>query len=380
MKTIYVPILKAKKGEFDAITHLSERGIDFITPWFDVPQLNESARKKSEPIQTFLNKKASDLAKAWAGRSIFIDLPRWATNAQTENGEHVLPFLCNRLELLDVNVNPIVDYVRWEDPVYENALRGIKLENGRNFCIRLNMDADTIDDMSDSDYFNERLFEIIKKLEIDPSKIKLLIDFGDVSKQSHHIDGMIKNAKQAIYLTRQIGFSQFMLAGCSLSPFIPSAVKTVNTTGLVLRKEMLTWRTLLSENPLLNITFADYGVRNPSSSDEPIKNPNTNGKVRYTIEKEYFIARGPPLNSGLKFNKFNHLAGIVVASDKYLGSSFSWGDEQLSLYSDPEHKTGNYTTWVSIDTNHHIESVVMEVMEFKRHLVASAHKSLGKGF
>lgn len=185
---------------------------------------------------------------------------------------------------------------------------------------------------------------------------------------------MIKNAKQAIYLTRQIGFSQFMLAGCSLSPFISSAVKTVNTTGLVLRKEMLTWRTLLSENPLLNITFADYGVRNPGSSDEPIKNPNTNGKVRYTIEKEYFIARGHPLNSGLKFKQFNHLAKAVVASEKYLGSNFSWGDEQLSLYSDPHHKTGNHTTWVSIDTNHHIESVLMEVLEFKRQLAASVHK------
>lgn len=178
MKTIYVPILKAKKGEFDALTHLSKRGINYITPWFDVPQLDESARKKIEPIQTFLNKKASDLADAWAGKYVFIDLPHWATNAHTESGEHVLPYLCNQLELLDVNVNPIVDYARWEDPVYENALRGIKLENGCNFCIRLNMDADTIDDMSDSDYFNERLFEIIKKLEIDPSKIKLLIVLG----------------------------------------------------------------------------------------------------------------------------------------------------------------------------------------------------------
>ncbi|MCK4840503.1 MAG: beta family protein [Methylococcales bacterium] len=373
MKIIYVPILKAKKGEFDAITHLSERGIDFITPWFDVPQLDESARKKIEPIQTFLNKKASDLAKAWAGRTIFIDLPRWATNAQTENGEHVLPFLCNRLELLDVNVNPIVDYVRWEDPVYENALRGIKLENGRNFCIRLNMDADTIDDMSDSDYFNGRLLEIIKKLEIDPSKIKLLIDFGDVSKQSHHIDGMIKNAKQAIYLTRQIGFSQFMLAGCSLPPFISSAVKTQNTTGLVLRKEMLTWRTLLSETPSLDIVFADYGVRNPSSSDESSPFPNTNGKIRYTIDKEYFIARGHPVNSGYKYKQFNHLAKVIITSEYYLSSKFSWGDKQLFLYSDPAHKPGSHTTWVSIDTNHHIESVLMEVMEFKRQLLTSAH-------
>jgi hypothetical protein len=381
MKPIYVPILKAKKGEFDALAHLSERAINQIVPWFDVPRLDENARKKSElhlepPVESFLNKTALGIAKVWASKPIFIDLPRWATHAQTESGEHVIPYLRNRLELLGIIVNPVVEYASWDDPVYVNALKGIILDDGRNFCIRLNMDVDTVEDMSDPDYFIERLSDIVKQLNINPANTYLLIDFGDVSSQAHFIEGMVDKAKQTISLVRKSGFSQFILAGSSLPTSIDKAVKARNTTGLVLRKEMITWRTLLSEKQSLNITFADYGVRNPSASDESMPFPNANGKIRYTIGEQYVIARGNSLNLGSGYGQFNYLAQTVSTSEYYLGSKFSWGDERISYYSKPDSKgSGNQTTWIAIDTNHHIETVLMEVLEFSLQLTAKKARS-----
>lgn len=334
MNPIYVPLLKAKKGEFDALIHLSERATNQIVPWFDVPRLDENARKKSEqssepPVESFLNKIASGIAKAWAGKPIFIDLPRWATNAQTENAEHVIPYLRNRLELLGIAVNPVVDYTSWDDDsdsIYVNAMKSIRLENGRNYCIRLNMDVDTVEDIkADPDYVTERLFDIIEQLDIDPSKAYLLIDFGDISSQIHSSDQIVDKTRLAISLVQPCGFSQIILAGSSLPSTINLAVKTQNSTGLVRRKEMVAWRKLLSENQSLNITFADYGVRNPSASDESMPFPNANGKIRYTIDSQYFIARGCALNTGLKYQQFYNLAQIVVDSEHYLGAKFSWG-------------------------------------------------------
>jgi hypothetical protein len=377
MNLVYVPILKSKKGEFDALAHLYPKASNQIIPWFDVPRLDDKARKKSEqdskpPIESFLNKVAVDINKAWTAKSIFMDLPRWATNAQTENGEHVIPYLRNRLELLGITVNPVIDYVSWDDPVYVNAMKGIRLDIGRNFCIRLNMDFDTVEDMADPDYFVDRLSDIIQQLDIDPSKTYLLIDFGDVSSQAHFIVEMVDKAKLAISLVSECGFSKIMLAGSSLPTSIDLAVKAQNSTGLVLRKEMMVWRTLLSENQSLNITFADYGVRNPSAGDEPMPFPNANGKLRYTIDKEYFITRGYPLNTGSKYQQFCNLAQTVVESEHYLGPKSSWGDERMLSYSKNESEgPGNQTTWIAIDTNHHIETVFLEVLEFNRKLTAN---------
>jgi hypothetical protein len=371
MKPIYVPILKAKKGEFDALTHLYERASNNakqIIPWFDVSPIKEN-------IESYLNKTAQNIAKVCEGREIFVDLPRWATNAQTEGGEHIIPYLFNQLECLNVNVNPVVEYVSWDDPIYANAVKNIALEKERSFCIRLNMDIDTVADIfADPDYVSDHILDILNTLELNPAETYLLIDFGDVSGQAHFVSGMIDKAKQAIFLVQEIGFSKVMLAGSSLPPSIELAVKDKNSTGLVLRKEMMTWQTLLLDNPSLNIIFADYGVRNPSSGDESKPYPNANGKLRYTIDKHYFIVRGYALNSGLKYQQFCNLAKIVVNSKHFLSAKFSWGDERILFYSDSECNFGNQTTWIAIDTNHHIETVVMEILEFNRQIAAIKSK------
>ncbi len=384
MNSIYVPILKAKEGEFVALIHLSERASNQIVPWFDVPQLDNDTRIKSEarsesPIESFLNKKALAIADAWLGKPIFceskpifMDLPRWAPNAQTESGEHVIPYFRNQLESLGVIVNPVVKYDVWGDPVYVNAMKGIRLENGRSFCIRLNMDVDTVEDIkAEPDYVVERLSNIIEQLSINPSETYLLIDFGDVSGHVYSIEEMLDIAKQSISLIQGIGFFKIMLAGSSLPPFISLAVKEQNSTGLVLRKEMMIWQALLSETPSINIIFADYGVRNPNSNDGSKGGRNTNGKIRYTIDKHYFIARGHSLyDADFGFEQFCDLAKIVFNSGHYLEKAFSWGDKQIFLHSNPANKTGSQTTWISIDTNHHIETVLMEILEFNRQLTA----------
>lgn len=383
MKPIYVPILKAKQGEFDALAHLSERASNQIIPWFDIPRLSDINREKFEkyskpPIQSFLNDIAFNIANAWSGKpifdeskSIFMDLPQWSPDAQIENGEHIIPYLLKQLERLEVNVNPVVRYDFWDDPVYVNTLKNINLKSERHYCIRLDMDINTVDDIrADPDYVSERLIDIIQQLELNPAETYLLIDFGDVSKQSDFIEEMIDKAKQAISLVQQCGFSRIMLGGASLPISIAEAVDNKDSEGLVIRKEMMTWQILLSENPSLNIIFADYGVRNPNSKDESKGNKYTNGKIRYTTsDKNYFIARGHWLyNSDDKFHQFCDLAKTVITSEYYLGEAFSWADKQLSLHSNPKSKSGNLSEWITIDTNHHIETVAMEVLEFNQQL------------
>lgn len=372
MSLIYTPILKAKKGEFNALSHLSERAKNQIIPLFDIPIIKE----EKEGIESSLHKTANNIEKVWAShsshdeqKSIFIDFPRWIPNAQTENGEHVIPYLCNRLEQLNIQVNPVVRYDCWEDSIYMNAIKGMRLKKGNNFCIRLDMDSDTVADIkADPDHVTEQLSKIIEQLELNPSEIYLLIDFGDISKQSRCIENVFDEAKQTISLVQKYGFSKIMLAGASLPISIDLAVNQRDSTGLVLRKEMMVWQMLLSEHPDLNIIFADYGVQNPSSSDESKPYPHANGKIRYTINNQCFIARGHPLNTGLKYSQFRNLAKTVVDSGHFLSEQFSWGDRQIILRKNPESATGNLTTWISIDTNHHIETVVMEVMEFNRQL------------
>ena len=61
------------------------------------------------------------------------------------------------------------------------------------------------------------------------------------------------------------------------------------------------------------------------------------------------------------------LSQIVIDSMYYMGNTFSWGDQRIMDCSNKKLK-GNGGTWVSIDTNHHIHTVLTEVFEFERTL------------
>lgn len=70
------------------------------------------------------------------------------------------------------------------------------------------------------------------------------------------------------------------------------------------------------------------------------------------------------------------LAKKLVESQHYLGPEFSWGDSQILQGSLGQGTPGNSTTWIAIDTNHHIAYVVAEVMEFEKSVTATSVETI----
>ncbi|MGY0523054.1 beta family protein, partial [Pseudomonas aeruginosa] len=85
--------------------------------------------------------------------------------------------------------------------------------------------------------------------------------------------------------------------------------------------EVLAWKGFLQAYPTASLYFGDYGVRNPRAADNIIA-PDMNGKIRYTIENSYFIARGHSLRRENKAAQNNVLARAIVESPHYMGENF----------------------------------------------------------
>ncbi|KPN87742.1 beta family protein [Pseudomonas nunensis] len=375
MTAVYVPILKAKAGELAALMHLKDVAVEQIIPWFDISPINDEKLEKLNgqlfpPVESYLSGVAAEISTVWKSRKIFLDMPKWATNAQTEGGEHVIPFLRNQLASFRVSADLVVDYVRWDDPVYANALRGARVTGDCNFALRLVMDSDTVEELSEEEFFLERLADISDTLDFDPALVMVMIDFGDISNEKHTMPDLVSKSERAIDILKKAGFKIFRLAGCSLPAFISQSIKKQNSTGLVVRKEMGAWRTLIVQPGLELLGFSDYGIRGPNAKETGGAS-NANGKIRYTIEKEIFIARGYPLTEGLKGAQHQELARLVIKSGSWAGEKFSWGDKEILRCSEGAF-SGNSSDWIAIDTNHHIHSVVREVIEYRELVAAKA--------
>jgi hypothetical protein len=82
-----------------------------------------------------------------------------------------------------------------------------------------------------------------------------------------------------------------------------------------------------------------------------------------------FIERGHAFRDDGNQAQMYGLSLRLVTSAHFLGSGFSWGDDQILLCS-RRVVLGSTTLWVAIDTNHHLTFVVQEVEEFERGVAA----------
>ncbi|ENB6684016.1 beta family protein [Yersinia enterocolitica] len=362
----YMPILKAKKGELDAIESMLPypQVMKDMLPIFEIPYLSKKQRlaKKyssiGNPVEFFLNNSIKKLSEKMQKFPMGIDISRWPPNSALESGEHILSHIISALSNTGCNVIPVVGYDRWEDDEYATTLQQLGTSQ-TDFIIRLNSFA--FEDMIEEDPFFETIDDILASLGAMPENCSVVIDFEDITKVS--IVDLNEKVQRALDALNKYNFKFISIAGSSITSDINGMVPTHNSEGIVIRKEVKVWKAFKKFHPELNLIFGDYGIVNPSIGDDIIA-PDANGKIRYTIDDSLFVVRGYSRATGKKGAQMQDLSKTLVASPHYKGSKFSWGDKKINECA-LEEFIGNTTNWVSIDTTHHVTHVVAEIREYE---------------
>ncbi len=370
MNTTYFPILKALAAEFSALENAKSKHADRLVPVFEIPKVPDTKKynQSSTPKAEFIHDVCQGIGGIWEGKAAMFDIYQWDPAEVIESGEHVASHVYNSLKSVGVEIIPVVGYDRWSVQDYQLALKSVSRGHAGIFCIRL--DHIAFEDSAEPDFFQENLEDILNVLELSPKNCHLILDFEDVTPIA--VIDLLSKFETLFALVTSYGFMSYSIAGCSLPKAINEAVKKPNTCGTVLRKEMLLWKGAREIFPKMPIFFGDYGVRGPNSN-QGVPSPHTNGKIRYTIDQEYFIARGQSNQLPPKGEQMWRLAQIIVNSVHYLGPQFSWGDKEIMRCSNKEFK-GNAGQWIAIDTSHHLAHVVVEVAEFERNIIAQIER------
>ena len=309
MSTIYFPILKALSAELAALEQMDQWNANQMIPLFEIPIITDQIRDKKKyrncpTIKAdYLDDTSEKIGGIWEGRRAMFDMYHWYPDETIESGEHVIPYTYSALKNMGVDTVPIVGYDRWSDLEYQLALMSISKTHPREFCIRL--DHTAFEDAAEPKYFQDNLQDILTTLEISSANCRVILDFEDVT--SLLITDMLSKFELLLALISSYGFLGFSIAACSLPKTIDRAVKKPNTCAKVLRKEMLLWKNARKQFPQLPINFGDYGVRGPHTN-EGIRSANTNGKIRYTIDNQYFIERGHSISKPPKGEQMWELA------------------------------------------------------------------------
>ncbi len=367
MQLCYNPIVKAKGAEVRALANVAAGIASRTVPLFEFDRPSGKMPKymvdSDTPRIAYLDRAIDLVAGLKWPSAVMVDTFQWPPDARVETGANVVSHVITSLRMRGIPVIPVVGYDRWSDVAYREAIRTVGLGPGGRAAIRL--DTFAISDASEPEEFLRVVSDIVEEANIDPSTCSIIIDFADVSGDAESVIEIFDSSCQILELLEDFGFSHYSIVGCSLPDSIDKAVPERDADGTVLRKESIAWQMLRERYPETAIVCGDYCVRGPTTISAPVK--HINGKIRYTVDRNYFVVRGHSRINDGGFMQMYDLARRLLASGNYLGPEFSWGDGEIMAAGHNNGEVGP-AKWIAIDTNHHVTHVVHEVLQFEQAL------------
>lgn len=355
--THYLPILKGKRGEFEALRKLQPQVTAALTPIIEIPAVdwdweNDVARKlEADHVRAGLD----GMVKAWGtARPFFLD-PATAGLTTPVVGDpsnrHPYTFVFDEARTRGLLAVPVVALA--PDAATLAAVQAIAAVDGRGIMVRVERERLT----------DPSIFPLLTALPTlwgrPPAEIDLLLDYEDIPTAA--LPGYIMGLPQWLpHLPHLPTWRTFTIAGCGMPESLGGL--SAGVIHSVPRTEWALWKALRhhvggrSRVP----TFSDYGIAyvDVAELDPRLMKPLHN--MRYTIANEWLVIRGQNVRTGQGM-RTPQMCQILRAHPAFCGPGFSAGDAYIDNCAVGLAKPGNMTTWREVGTNHHLTYVVWQL-------------------
>ncbi|WP_353852512.1 beta family protein [Rhodococcus sp. (in: high G+C Gram-positive bacteria)] len=354
----YIPILKGRLGEFNALRRMPPELKDAYTPLIEIAPTGDETNDDGEVTGAGLD---GSLAKSIERLGRY-----WPTSRDCIVDTHGLPDLpeynamAKVVEAFAESGNQIIPTIRPSDSadIIDGVSAVLTKYNYRDICLRL-----AGEDLDDGDEPVDVMIErLLRRLQIEPGDVDVVIDFGSLRDE--------QSASFAARIARLIimdlpALDQWKSVTLAAGGF-PSALDTVPPEVLtdIPRWELTMWRAVRDRlrGKLRVPSFGDYAIAYPVQATGVAFAPAP--QIRYTAGDNWLILKGRK-TSRRGSAQFIDICGEIVAHPEFT-RGLSWGDEQIEEKArfadvDPlpdEAKPGNAMIWRAIGTSHHLCLVI----------------------
>ncbi len=350
----YVPILKWKQGEYQAIYRLADEVKDGLTPLFEIPPIGfdfETEESRSS-IDDHIKDFGSRLKAKWQNRPCFVDVKYIDHTDRMVDGRHFIEavFECAREE--DCHAIPVVSLSTDLDSLTSTA--SVIHADNRGAALRLALVDFEHDNLSDE------IRRVLDALGIASNQTDLLVDLE--SSYFQPLSVFTKTIANIVQIVPElINWRTFTIAGTSYPEKVSGLKKPFED---IERMEWLLYQKLIL---LLGTTrapaFGDYGVAHPKLVELDMRKVKPFAKLRYTSNDFWHIAVGDNVRDH-GYSQYQQLCQILVKRKCFDGRGYSAGDAYIADCAQGNEKTGNLSTWVWVSTNRHLTKVVNDLASF----------------
>jgi Beta protein len=349
MRMYYCPVLKGKEGEFRAVKNLSPNMRNAIFPIFEIPPSESQfgdeigvpiGRKRTpkEQIDHFVH----GVSKCLASSAQFgVDL-RFVDSASSIEGQTTAGYFFKTCIGLGLSPVPVVAFSHDSD-INEDLVE--VLQSFKGLVVRVDRTLCGFPTAIET-----RLESLLQTARIANADIKIVLDFGDITRGD--VQEIVEHCKA---IQQECSFVDevdcVVYTATSMPESVTLGMKAFEVDS-VPRIEWEAWTQISKET---GFGYGDYGVSNSGYFDADFREISLAGKVRYTSDRDWLIVKGKKLENYGK--QFHELARIVCSHSCFKRTDYSWGDKQIVACAKRRIGPGNLTSWLAYTTNHHLTLV-----------------------
>lgn len=352
MPTDYVPLLRWRMGEYQALERLDPELKAGVIPLIEVlpPDYDFELRKPKKNIGEQLTPFAKQLKKRWGDGPALLDAGQLPTDIRMDDGRHPLTFLFDETRAQGAELTPVTSLDRDND--YQHAVFLIGAVDGRGAALRC-----TLDEVLDPD-FNDNVAALLARLEIEVEALDILLDLQCPAYDPQ--DGLVAVVTAA--LSSATIFSDARSVTILATSFPDSLSDLKQAIQFLPRREWVLYKALVASLPqnVRRPGFGDYAVAAVTFAQGDMRFMRGSPNIRYAVDDGWLVAKGKRDKGGGN-QAYPGLCSYLTASGRFLGPSFSAGSAYIDGCRTGSEKRGNQTTWKWVATNHHITKVVNDL-------------------
>ncbi len=354
----YVPCLRWKQGEYQALFRLADNTKRRITPLIEVAEIGWDFERGelAKTIDEHLVEFAERVRKKWGGPLAFVDLKQIAQDDRMRNGAHPLKYVFDDLRVNGAPAIPVTGLKR--DKPYQQAVADTISLDGMGACVRL-----TLLDVSSSQ-FPKSLSSLLDSIELQPENIDLILDLEAPTFEP--LDGFTKMVTGIIRRLPALDkWRTYTICGTSFPESMGNATIEMGAQRLK-RYEWLFYKLLRKQlgDKDRKPTFGDYGIAHPKVFRVDMRKVKPYATIRYTADDAWYIVKGPNVRDNGNEQYRKHCK-TLISSGYFTGGRYSAGDKHIVDCAQGVVSPGGLTTWRWVGTNHHLEKVATDIANLR---------------
>ncbi len=338
----YVPALKGKRGEFDALANLADAERPRVTPMIEIIPVpwDWTNDVPTRPLGEHLESTVNRLTSGWGGEQ-----PVWLDTLWLEPGdavagkpalEHLFDVARGELEALPVG-GP------GRDATHTQSVAAIQVIDQRGVVLRLDPE-----DLGDPTALTAAVTGWLQAVGVSASEADLVVDFSAIDSA---VAPGISLAASAIIPTLPYlrDWRTFTVASGGF-PVNLSEIKTDSIHRLP-RCDWTLWQTVAGRTPPRVPAFGDYGIGHPELTELDPRVIRPTATIRYTADDEWVVVKRRSTRHG--FEQFRTASTTLLTQPEWEAKAHCDGCAFISACA-AGGPTGNLTTWRRVGTLHHL--------------------------